>query len=71
MCDAHVMHLHVSSGGGHHACVGQDLARAELKLILTRLMQRVTFHDTPENQVTEMQRLMCTPANVSVHITFD
>lgn len=32
-------------GGGHRQCMGQDLARFELKVICARLMQRVTFGD--------------------------
>ena len=32
-------------GGGHRQCMGQDLARFELKVICARLMQFVTFGD--------------------------
>ncbi|CAF1075692.1 unnamed protein product [Rotaria sordida] len=32
-------------GGGHRQCMGQDLARFELKIICARLMQFVTFGD--------------------------
>lgn len=32
-------------GAGHRQCVGQDLARFELKVILARMMQQVTFVD--------------------------
>ncbi|CAF1422000.1 unnamed protein product [Rotaria sp. Silwood1] len=32
-------------GGGHRQCIGQDLARFEVKAICARLMQRVTFGD--------------------------
>ncbi|CAF3789001.1 unnamed protein product [Rotaria sp. Silwood1] len=32
-------------GGGHRQCIGQDLARFELKVIAARLMQQVTFGD--------------------------
>ncbi|CAF1178689.1 unnamed protein product [Adineta steineri] len=32
-------------GGGHRQCMGQDLARLELKLICARLMQFVSFGD--------------------------
>jgi cytochrome P450 len=40
----------VTFGGGYRACLGQDLARFELKLMIVRLMQRgVTFEDTPKN----------------------
>ncbi|CAF1016470.1 unnamed protein product [Rotaria sordida] len=32
-------------GSGHRQCIGQDLARFELKVIAARLMQQVTFGD--------------------------
>ncbi|CAF3510932.1 unnamed protein product [Rotaria sp. Silwood1] len=32
-------------GGGHRQCIGQELARFELKVIAARLMQYVTFGD--------------------------
>lgn len=32
-------------GDGHRACDGQDLAFFELKVVIARLMQRVTFYD--------------------------
>ncbi|CAF0785195.1 unnamed protein product [Rotaria sordida] len=39
-------------GGGHRQCIGQDLARFELKAIIARLMQRVTFGDGgPQNHL--------------------
>jgi cytochrome P450 len=34
-------------GGGHRGCVGQDLARLELKVIIIRYMLFVTFVDAP------------------------
>ncbi|CAF3143200.1 unnamed protein product, partial [Rotaria sp. Silwood2] len=37
-------------GGGHRACIGQELAWLELKIVIVRMMQRgITFEDTPEN----------------------
>ncbi|CAF3348529.1 unnamed protein product [Rotaria sp. Silwood2] len=38
-------------GGGHRICIGQELARLELKLIITRFMLFVTFIDGPGNNV--------------------
>ncbi|CAF0978129.1 unnamed protein product [Didymodactylos carnosus] len=38
-------------GGGYRACAGQDLARLELKTIITRLMQYVTFVDGGEEKI--------------------
>ncbi|CAF1447585.1 unnamed protein product, partial [Didymodactylos carnosus] len=35
-------------GAGHRQCVGQDLARYELKLIVVQLMKSVTFIDGGE-----------------------
>ncbi|CAF1156928.1 unnamed protein product [Rotaria magnacalcarata] len=32
-------------GGGHRQCIGQALARFELKVIIARMLQRVTFGD--------------------------
>ncbi|CAF3976426.1 unnamed protein product, partial [Rotaria sp. Silwood1] len=37
-------------GGGHRMCAGQDLARLEMKVIVIRLMQFVTFVDAPGNK---------------------
>ncbi|CAF1159500.1 unnamed protein product [Didymodactylos carnosus] len=60
-------------GGGHRACAGQDLARLELKIIITRLMQYVTFIDggQEKNSGGKQQSLTCTPKNVAVYIQFD
>jgi len=60
-------------GGGHRQCMGQDLARIELKIIFTRLMQFVTFGDGgPElnaggYDVAETNK----PRKIGVTITFD
>ena len=60
-------------GGGHRQCMGQDLARFELKIICARLMQFVTFGDggTELNSggydVTDTNK----PKNLAVTITFD
>ena len=38
-------------GGGHRACIGQDLAWFELKIIIIRVMQRgIIFEDTPRGR---------------------
>ncbi|CAF4297120.1 unnamed protein product [Rotaria sp. Silwood2] len=60
-------------GGGHRQCIGQDLARLELKAIISRLMQQVTFSDGgPEvNAGGHNQTVTLMPKNVGVTITFD
>lgn len=59
-------------GGGHRACIGQDLAWFELKIIIIRMMQRgITFEDTPENTGGFEDQLTCYPKNVAVRIRFD
>ena len=58
--------------GGHRQCMGQDLARFELKVICARLMQFVTFGDGgPElnaggYDITDTNK----PAKIAVTITF-
>jgi cytochrome P450 len=60
-------------GGGHRQCMGQDLARFELKVICARLMQFVTFGDGgPEvnaggYNVTDTNK----PKKLGVTIMFD
>ena len=60
-------------GGGHRQCIGQDLARFELKVICARLMQNVTFTDGgPEvNAGGYLQRETVLPKHVGVKISFD
>ena len=59
-------------GGGHRACLGQDLAWLELKVVIIRLMQRgVTFEDTPENIGGYEERLTCFPKKMAVRVRFD
>ena len=60
-------------GGGHRQCVGQDLARFELKVIAARLMQHVTFGDggAQINSGGYVQKMITIPKNVGVTITFD
>ncbi|CAF2962272.1 unnamed protein product [Rotaria sp. Silwood2] len=59
-------------GGGHRACIGQELAWLELKTIIVRMMQRgITFEDTPENTGGYDERITCFPKNVAVRVRFD
>jgi cytochrome P450 len=60
-------------GGGHRQCVGQDLARFELKTIAARLMQHVTFGDGgPDvNSGEHEERFSVTPKHIGVTISFD
>ncbi|CAF1263043.1 unnamed protein product [Adineta steineri] len=58
-------------GGGHRACAGQELARLELKIIITRLMQFVTFVDTPGNNGGHRQQMAVAPKDLAVEIKFD
>ncbi|CAF1064376.1 unnamed protein product [Rotaria sordida] len=65
----------ISFGGGHRQCIGQDLARFEVKAICARLMQRVTFGDGgPEVNSGEYagdEGDAVTPKRMGVTITFD
>lgn len=60
-------------GGGHRQCLGQDLARFELKVIITRLMQRVTFGDggSQLNSGGHVLKLAIVPKYTGITITFD
>ncbi|CAF3811990.1 unnamed protein product [Rotaria sp. Silwood1] len=59
-------------GGGHRACIGQELAWLELKTIIVRMMQRgITFEDTPENTGDYDERITCFPKNLVVRVRFD
>ncbi|CAF1095535.1 unnamed protein product [Adineta steineri] len=59
-------------GGGHRACIGQDLAWLELKLVIVRLMQRgITFEDTIENGGGYQEQLTCFPKNIAVRVHID
>ena len=63
----------ISFGGGHRQCIGQDLARFELKVIIARLMQHVTFGDggAVVNAGGYVQKLTIIPKHIGVTITFD
>ncbi|CAF1386656.1 unnamed protein product [Didymodactylos carnosus] len=59
-------------GAGHRACAGQDLARFELKLIIVRLMQFVTFIDGgKDNSGGYLQRITVIPKHLAVYMKFD
>ncbi|CAF1186655.1 unnamed protein product [Adineta ricciae] len=60
-------------GGGHRQCIGQDLARFELKVIITRLMQRVTFGDggSQLNSGGYVLKLAIVPKHTGITIIFD
>ncbi|UJR27840.1 hypothetical protein I4U23_009106 [Adineta vaga] len=60
-------------GYGHRQCIGQDLARFELKVIAARMMQYVTFIDggTKVNNGGFINGLTVKPKNVGVIIQFD
>jgi cytochrome P450 len=58
-------------GGGHRGCVGQDLARLELKVIIIRYMLFVTFVDASGNHGDHHQQTRITPNEFVVSIKFD
>lgn len=61
-------------GGGHRACMGQDLAMLELKTAITRFMQRVTIEDPGHehnNSGGFVQYFTCFPKHMAVRITSD
>lgn len=60
-------------GSGHRQCIGQDLARFELKLIAATLMQHVTFGDAGPtiNAGGQLSNLTITPKHVAVTVRFD
>jgi len=60
-------------GGGHRACAGQNLAWFQLKTIIVRLMQRVTFEDTgmKDNSGGFEQDLVCYPKHLAVNVHVD
>ncbi|CAF3845082.1 unnamed protein product [Rotaria sp. Silwood1] len=58
-------------GGGHRICAGRELAFFELKTIITRFMQFITFIDCEENTGGYQQKVICFPKNLAVIIQFD
>ncbi|CAF1011325.1 unnamed protein product [Rotaria sp. Silwood1] len=69
----HHPYAFIPFGGGHRQCIGQDLARFELKVIAARLMQHVTFGDGgPKlNAGGQISRLTTFPKYVGVTIDFN
>ncbi|CAF2841279.1 unnamed protein product [Rotaria sp. Silwood2] len=69
----HNPYASIPFGGGHRQCIGQDLAKFEIKVIAARLLQHVTFGDGgPEvNQGGHEQKLTIVPRHLGVTITFD
>lgn len=70
---SHHPYAFIPFGGGHRQCMGQDLARFELKVIMARLMQYVTFGDGGPlvNTAEQMTKFCIIPKHVGVTITFD
>ena len=69
-------HLPLASipfGSGHRQCVGQELAKLELKAVAARLMQQVTFGDggSDVNAGEYEQKLTIMPKHFAVTIKFD
>jgi cytochrome P450 len=59
-------------GGGHRACLGQDLARFTLKLMIVRFIQRgITFEDTTDNIGGYKQQITCPPKQLIVKVNID
>lgn len=71
--DEHHPYVSIPFGGGHRQCIGQDLARFELKVIAARLMQYVTFGDGGPtlNAGGFVQRLTVIPKHMGITIAFD
>jgi cytochrome P450 len=60
-------------GGGHRACIGQELARLEIKAVAVRLMQHVTFRDggSEINAGGFTQKITVTPRKLAVYADFN
>ncbi len=69
----HHLYASIPFGGGHRQCIGQDLARFELKTIIARLMQYVTFGDGGDqiNAGGCVQKMTVIPKHIGVTITFN
>lgn len=69
----HHPYVMIPFGGGHRQCIGQDLARFEVKVIITRFMQRVTFGDggSQLNSGGYVLKLAIVPKHTGITITFD
>jgi cytochrome P450 len=68
----HHPYAFIPFGAGHRQCIGQDLARFELKVIIARLMQRVTFRDggAQVNSGGHWTRITVMPKRIGVTIEF-
>ena len=69
----HHLYASIPFGGGHRQCIGQDLARFELKTIIVRLMQHVSFGDGggKVNAGEYVQKMTVIPKHIGVTITFE
>ncbi len=69
----HHPYAFIPFGSGHRQCVGQDLARFELKVIAAMMMQYVTFGDGgPElNAGGYVTGLTIKPKKIGITIQFD
>jgi cytochrome P450 len=69
----HHVYASIPFGGGQRQCIGQDLSRFELKTIIVRLIQHVTFGDGGDkvNAGGYVQKMTITPKNMGVTITFE
>ncbi|CAF1013706.1 unnamed protein product [Adineta steineri] len=68
----HHLYALIPFGSGHRQCIGQDLARFELKVIIARMMQQVTFIDggPTVNSGGHITSMTILPKNVGVGIEF-
>ena len=69
---SHHSYAFLPFGAGHRQCVGQDLARFELKVISARMMQKVTFSDggSSLNSGGHVASLTIMPKNIGVIMEF-
>ncbi|CAF1278630.1 unnamed protein product [Adineta steineri] len=68
----HHLYALIPFGSGHRQCIGQDLARFELKVIIARMMQQVTFIDggPTVNSGGHITSMTILPKHVGVGIEF-
>jgi cytochrome P450 len=68
----HHPYAFIPFGSGHRQCIGQDLARLELKIIAARMMQYVTFGDGgPKINAGGHSGAIIKPRHIGVTINFD